>query len=800
MKPGFALSLSVDGISLLHRAAGGWRSVGTVGLDSPDLGADLNSLRQRALRLDPDGIRCKVIIPNEQVRYLTIDAGSEAADSRRQEAERALDGATPYRLDDLAYDISPDGPSTHVAAVARQTLSEAESFARDHGFDPVSFVAVPGDNPFLGEPFFGVAAEAEALTGSNAVEPDGVSVVVIGPAEIPDAAPPRTAKSDPQVGFASRRGKDAPSAPRLSGASRTVPPAPGKTPASAPPEPIPEPPAAPEARPTPPAGLAEIPARPDPEPAASLSRDAPEFAAAPPDPRPADPEPVLAVSTPVPGTATQTAPEIERMTIFGARQSARVGGKPRHLGLILTMILLLVLALVALWATLFLDNGLAGLFRSPPATEIVAKPEPATETGAAVQTDAAAPKPAAPAAPDVASGDLIEPQAAPDTGGEAPVAAGDPEPSAPEIAQPAALAALPEPETVPEIDASQRLSETDSAVLDALRTAPETVEELDYEPEPSTPETLYAATGIWQTAPDDPVTPGIVPLDDLYLASIDRTDLSQDAIALPPAGGYDTDFSPAALASPAAPETAFQLDRRGLVDPTPEGTLNPDGVMVYLGRPAVVPPPTPERTAAAAETDAADERLAGLRPRARPNNLVEQAERSQLGGRSREELAGVRPRMRPETAQAREEPADPAPTAQAVVVTLRPKLRPEDLRIVSAPAPAQNLGSLANPDSGGTVFETDTFAAAAVTPRSASPASVARNATLRNSINLRQTNLIGVYGTPANRRALVRLPSGRYKKVKVGDTMDGGRVVAIGDSELRYQKGGRNVTLRIPSG
>ena len=69
-----------------------------------------------------------------------------------------------------------------------------------------------------------------------------------------------------------------------------------------------------------------------------------------------------------------------------------------------------------------------------------------------------------------------------------------------------------------------------------------------------------------------------------------------------------------------------------------------------------------------------------------------------------------------------------------------------------------------------------------------------------NAINLRQVNLIGVYGTPSNRRALVRLPSGRYKKVKVGDSVDGGRVVAIGDSELRYQKGGRNHTLSIPSG
>ncbi len=41
MKPPFALSLSFDGIQLLHRAAGGWRVVGEVSLDSAALASDL---------------------------------------------------------------------------------------------------------------------------------------------------------------------------------------------------------------------------------------------------------------------------------------------------------------------------------------------------------------------------------------------------------------------------------------------------------------------------------------------------------------------------------------------------------------------------------------------------------------------------------------------------------------------------------------------------------------------------------------------------------------------------------------
>ena len=61
-------------------------------------------------------------------------------------------------------------------------------------------------------------------------------------------------------------------------------------------------------------------------------------------------------------------------------------------------------------------------------------------------------------------------------------------------------------------------------------------------------------------------------------------------------------------------------------------------------------------------------------------------------------------------------------------------------------------------------------------------------------------NLIGVYGKPSSRRALVRLANGRYQKVQVGDRIDGGRVSAIGDSELRYKKGSRNLVLKMPKG
>ncbi|MEP2717938.1 MAG: hypothetical protein ABJP42_15585, partial [Pseudophaeobacter sp.] len=154
MKPGFALSLSAEGIVLLHRAAGGWRNVGTVPLDSADLAGDLAILRSRGEALEANGL-CKLIIPNDQIRYLTIETGISDLESRHRLVRAALEGATPYPVSDLAYDLSEDGSQTHIAAVAQETLAEAESFALENGFTPASFVATPGDIGFLGEPFFG---------------------------------------------------------------------------------------------------------------------------------------------------------------------------------------------------------------------------------------------------------------------------------------------------------------------------------------------------------------------------------------------------------------------------------------------------------------------------------------------------------------------------------------------------------------------------------------------------------------------------------------------------------------------
>lgn len=812
MKPAFALSLSFEGITLLHRADDGWRTVGDVPIDAQDLPDALSDLRAKAAMLESGPLRCKVILPNEQIKYLTVETGALQGEARRGMIEAELATATPYALSDLVYDLSVEGSATHVAAVAQETLAEAESFAVEHGFHPVSYAAAPEPGTFLGEAYFGMSEHAATLDDVGHVVSDGDPVISVGAAimppldsdpefsdpaqdietaDTPTPAPePKPAVPEPapaMPGFSSRRTRSGNGAPSLAGAQRDPQ---SDSPAKAAPDPKPQPVISVTA-PTldlPP----DVPAAPSGF--SSRRKPAPNVQAEMPPAVPED----LAFKAPL-QTTPEPQSETERMTVFGARESQRIGGKPKFLGLMLTAVLLLFLVAVAAWASIFLDDGLSGLFgRDDPAI---------------AQTQGDVSEPAQPQSPDTVQASLpnadapIAPSAvSPDTTASAPTEAEEPAEE---------LASLP------------GLSDTDAAVLDVLRAEPDLTTDTDPTtdaPVDLTDEAKYAATGIWPVAPDVPDAPFLIDLDDVYLASIDRTDLSQDAVALPSAEALATDTLLDTVTSPASAGTAAVLADDGLVEPTPEGALTPDGVIVYLGRPAIVPPPTPARLESAQEIESQrQEYLAALRPRPRPVDLVESNERANLGGKSLDELAKLRPRLRPKTAkQIAEE--DETPTAQAVVVSRLPKSRPRNFASIvekakpkpapaaapaSTPAPSGSTGSstTASLDSTNDQGSTRTgrtggtsVKGGSVKPAAPTPASVARQATLQNAINMQRLNLIGVYGTPSNRRALIRLPSGRYKKVQVGDLVDGGKVVAIGESELRYQKGGRNMTLKIPSG
>lgn len=877
MKPGFALSLSSDGITYLHRAAGGWRNIGTVALDHSDLMGALSDLRKKGAALDlTDPDCCKLVIPNDQIRYLTIETGMLDPRARRELAAQALEGATPYAVADLSFDISEDGTLTHIAAVARETLAEAESFAVDHGFTPASFVAIPGDMDFLGEPFFG---PAKAI-GDSPIEPDGIAVVDVGPAEQPPSKlppapklePPKATPADghapspappqdiaeepdpdrddrgparakggltltadsvtasleeeaespqdetadgedtgPAPGFSTRRRRhDAVNAqvasaqtpehtPSLDGATRT-PPAPASALSASKGQPGAKDPVAAPAAPAPLKAQEE-----------KLAKELAAAAVA----RPIPPAPPLTAGGPANLSAKegQSGSAVAAVTggfsrFFSKSQPQWTPEKSRNMGLILTAILLVFMLVVAALAYVsgagpfsrFSDAPAAIEDRDAGETQTSTVPEPE-----AVPLEAETNDPDQPPISERPSPEDSESITAP---ASVPLALAEPEtrPIAPQVSpipdQPdPGVFPLPEEPDAPGVAGTELASRSPSptaapdpeAIADGVAEAPETEAGQDAALEQAA---QYAATGIWQAVPEIAEVPAVVDLDNIYVASIDHTNLSQDAVALPPQPNLKLDDAPDVVSSPAAAGSAIALDQRGLVEATPEGTVNPDGVIVYLGRPPVVPPPTPPRAdpdaQAAAEAAAAEavrlEALSQLRPRTRPTDLAEQVERTQLGGRSRAELAGLRPRVRPATLKTEEEENQPA-TAQAIASSVKPRQRPANFA---------NIVDRAQRSRPAAATAAAVPAAATATPRIPSSASVARQATINNAINLRKLNLIGVYGTAADRRALVRLPNGRYRKVQVGDRLDGGQVVAIGEAQLQYQKSGRNETLKIP--
>ncbi|QFT80244.1 Type IV pilus biogenesis [Roseovarius sp. THAF27] len=989
MKPNFALTLSFEGISLLHRAFPGWHMVGEVSLDSSDLAGALSDLRNRAGQLDSNPIRSKLVIPNDQIRFLQFDSEGLEADEIASAVHRALDGATPYAVDDLAYDWSISAGQVHIAAVARETLAEAEAFATEHGFNPLCFVAAPEGRDFVGEPWFGETKSAPSLLPEGGrIERDTAAIRVIGTAPLHGAAAPasgaapeaalegatdaadaaRPPAPEPDLPPEVPPAPDPEIEPEIQPDPEPVPEVPPTPQPDIPPEPVPQPdpdippnptpgpavaetdvqdgdgvanastdpdakdertdaagntPAAPVAfssiraqrdtLPTAPRRLsgatrdgaspaAEAPSRETPRAEPTLTAATPSVTGAgtgtgaaakvtgkpqdalpadaaarigatlrasddtrltPPDAEPSTAEgppgrahtdveddgsdippppafmadrtgpapfdlpedtPNAPLAAPAaegqaaassgalsffsrrktpkpdkrqpartdarPSPEAQREQERQRMTVFGARKTASVGGKPRFLGLILTAVLLIFLVGVAAWASIFLEDGISRVLRgSPdPAEQIAATPDAEVPPG---DTDGASASSSAQT--DEGESVLAALPGVTSDGAETPRA--DPQPA-------------PNPAELTEQQARTR----------------------------------YAVTGIWQRAPDAPTDPGTQNLDDFYLTSIDPKVVEQDAVALPAPESLRGDTRPDTPADPAAADTMFTMDTRGLVQPTPEGALTPDGVLVYAGQPALVPPDRPAETLAQPGEDPAEaaariealERIAALRPRVRPGDLSETNERETLGGRTRNELATLRPRLRPQSAQELAEEAAaaseaateaaaatpdvispdpdavtaalqaaaavPAPdpfagaTAQAVKVSAKPNARPRNFnRIV------QRSQRLAEQQ------EARTAAVAVprnqrISPSGPTPTTVARAATEKNALRMRQVNLIGVYGSNSNRRALVRLANGSYKKVKVGDRLDGGRVAAIGTSELRYVKSGRQVTLTMPRG
>lgn len=172
--PEFAMSFTQEAVLLEQRQGRDWRPLGQAYFAGREMAAKLHALRNEAGGASGD-LDTILVIPDDQILYttLTVPFGSDTAAI----IGRALEGMTPYKAGELAFDWCPaengEIETLRVAAVARRTLEEAEDFARAQGFHPAGFVARPGDNRFEGDPEFGPSRLAqEQLTRQPFSEPD----------------------------------------------------------------------------------------------------------------------------------------------------------------------------------------------------------------------------------------------------------------------------------------------------------------------------------------------------------------------------------------------------------------------------------------------------------------------------------------------------------------------------------------------------------------------------------------------------------------------------------------------------
>jgi hypothetical protein len=764
MIPQVAVDFSADSMAVLTRRPDGegWWREGSVRFDDPEFDRRATELRARAeARVGPD-YGTLLVLPEEQLLFTSFDCDDR---SPEQTIRAALRGRTSFPVEDLTFDHVRRGDRYQVAVVALETLLEAETFAARYGFRPVGFVADPDRGLYPGIPYFGQTGMAETFLKGERLEPDVESFAASEAPPLPDP------EAEPAPSFSSRRPSrqaapaDAPPgtrlaavAPRLSaGAVR-----PGeaevaevstRTPRvdaleraiashrAVQPERDPAPDAA-----APPA-IEEAPA---PGPAAAPAEPASE-----PQVAARDIEADRAEEPPEAPRAPVAANRVERLAAIVRRR--RIGP-----GLLVSAALLV----------LFVVLGVAAMtFRSGDGVEV------AVEDGAGVTDDGAA---------------------------QGPVLAELPSEPVPEPA----AEAVPEP-IVP--------GEAAEVAAD--------------------PVAIALPDGTTVRRPARPQAPEQLDLEDLYVASIDPDVAAADAIALSDAALPQD--APPPVPAPPPPGSRFEAGPDGLILPTPEGVVTPDGYRLVAGRPSTETRPRPEaapedvQARAEAEEDERRAELAGSRPSPRPADADERIERAAGGGLTLSELAAPRPRVRPDSAQQiasdaaaqaaalaaqaslagirdaveAETPEEARPEASvsefAVASSDRPDARPVSLvlRAVEAARAAEQRSAPRAPARMQSAPRREPPAAAAApapTRTVPSRANVARAATEQNAIALNRISLIGVYGTPQNRRALVRLSNGRYVRVEVGDRLDRGRVTAIGDDALRYQRGSRNIELRLP--
>ena len=181
--PRFALSLSFEGIGLEEYAKGASSKIAEAILDKDDFDQRMSELSRKAEAMSGDGLRVAMILPNEQIKFVSVACPDDADPiTINEHILRTMDGATPYSVDELRFDHHLADGTLYVAAVALETLNEAEEFAKNYGFSPLACLARTDSDTFPTEVFFGLSdAPLGLMPRLSTEEPEE---------EIEESAPP----------------------------------------------------------------------------------------------------------------------------------------------------------------------------------------------------------------------------------------------------------------------------------------------------------------------------------------------------------------------------------------------------------------------------------------------------------------------------------------------------------------------------------------------------------------------------------------------------------------------------------
>ena len=922
MKPDFALSLSFDGITLLHRTKPGWNIIGTAKLDSAALESDVADIRRKALSLDSRADNVKLVIPNEQIKFIKLlrPDGAQSNDIEAVILDH-LQGATPYHVSELRFDWIASKNDLYVAAVAIETLQEAENFAETHSFKPLGNVAIPPKDSFIGEAFFGTA-----LGGQQQMEwydqeidispsPSPEALLKIAPKPLPPEPP--IARNKGRITARKKAANPDPKQPRLSTQLTKQ---------------INE-----EAENVPvslndlgtafPRILSQIEGKLEGQEQADkptvfdVNETRTTANAATPS---ADPilkrhgfehkvttEKIrnvlrhtkkrlsagVSALRAVLKTLLQTALRQTKMASVGATQFIKIckhkllveGVVPlvQRLQPILRKYVLKArdwgLPVMLLSASVLLAGFTATYFivtrSADPSTDLALKVE-TVSADADKKIDVLrsiqelSPAPEAERRRGLTG---LEGFTTTDTQAKAEVFSETPLLGLSELQTSAGF----DLSIVEKLPMKRALSRLDSlATPSSTRTrngtelAPEAKIEIpqtarssqlntpEFIPNgPMTPEELrrvYVSTGVWPMAPKAPYQASTKALEDLYIASIDADIRAHDPVILQSPDEFLTDSTkdlaipllkkakPLGLATgDPAIEMPNEPSAKTLVSPNINALrVLPD---VTLRPPSMAPQPLAELTPSIITQDS--NKTAISQPDALPsidaltrldppsvtgfgnqatdpifeNAATENAENQSSETNPTSELVSKPPSVSseeeaiastdPQTPQAPEPAIDmlaqsrPLIRPQALVAALRAKEKAfeEALNTSIRPKTRPELTEIAQSDTLITrlfsaLDEGDEANVDSPIADEPSSARVSERATLEKGLNLRKVNLLGTYRFGNSRKALILMPNGSKRMVKVGDRLDGGQVAAIDEEELRYIKSGLNIILSMPSG